>query len=54
MLVQYKDHLTKEYLTVIIKNVSLSLFHSNNLKDINLNKAKRINFAGRETCRTKV
>lgn len=45
---QYKDHRTKELLTVIIKNVSLSLFNSDHLKDINLNKGERINFAGRD------
>jgi len=36
MYAQYKDHLTKEYLTVIIKKASLSLFHSDHLKDIYL------------------
>lgn len=47
-LVQYKEPRTKEYLTVIIKSVSLSLFNSDHLKHINLNKAKRINLAARD------
>lgn len=47
-LVQYKERRTKEYLTVIIKSVSLSLFNSDHLKHINLNKAKRINLAARD------
>lgn len=47
-LVQYKEPRTKEYLMVIIKSVSLSLFNTDHLKHINLNKAKRINLAARD------
>lgn len=43
-LVQYKEFCIKEYLMVIIKSVSLSLFNIDYFKYINLNKVKRINF----------